>query len=290
VARLLGRLCLALSLLAPPALAGEAEEKQAHALYEAAAKDFEERRFELASRAGNTQRQAAIALETGRLHLERLGSPVAAEPWLTRSRELSPEDPRVFEALADLERKRGNDVELLANLEQSITWSRDEPPISMLLEAASLRSDRGEHDRALFHLERGLSLSPKDAIVVEALSDTLSTLGNYTALVDILERRAALATTDPETRAATLSELGAIHREQLEDEDAALDAFERAFKADPTAPDLATTLEQFYRKTDDIESLRSLYERAGADGPAGVRGSTPGRGAGPLPEAVRSVR
>jgi hypothetical protein len=37
---------LALSVLATPALAGEAEEKQAHALYEAAAKDFEERRFE----------------------------------------------------------------------------------------------------------------------------------------------------------------------------------------------------------------------------------------------------
>ena len=62
--------------------------------------------------------------------------------------------------------------------------------------------------------------------------------------------------------------MSALH---LDDDDAARNAFERAFEANPAAQNLATTLEQFYRKSDDIDSLRSLYERAACDGPAAAK-------------------
>ena len=51
-----------------------------------------------------------------------------------------------------------------------------------------MRSERGEHDQALPHLERAVASAPEDALVVEALSETLSHLGDYPALVDALGR------------------------------------------------------------------------------------------------------
>ena len=229
--------------------------------------DLGGRRFELATRAGDVARQAAIALETGRLHLESLHEPASAETWLNRARELAPSEAGVYQALGDLAREREDDPALLECVEQLLSLTDDAPPLSALLEAATMRSERGEHDQALPHLERAVASAPEDALVVEALSETLSHLGDYPALVDALERRAALAVDDPETRSAVLVELATVQRDRLQNPDAAREAFELAFDSDPKAQGLVAILEQTYRKVDDVESLRSLYERAGCDGP-----------------------
>jgi hypothetical protein len=55
----------------------------------------------------------------------------------------------------------------------------DAPPLSALLEAASMRSERGEHEQALPHLERALASSPEDSLVVDAIAESLSKLGRY---------------------------------------------------------------------------------------------------------------
>ena len=173
----------------------------------------------------------------------------------------------MIDGIAELARAQGDDEELLRCLDRRIELEAELAPVSVLLEAASLRSERGEDSAAAGLLERALQRAPHDALVAEALSDTLSRLGRNDDLVDLLERRAALAGRDSVAQAAVLAELGALQEEQLGDSDAAALAYQRAFAVDPVAPGVATALDRLYRKVEDWPSLRDLLGRAAAAGP-----------------------
>ena len=94
---------------------------------------------------------------------------------------------------------------------------------------------------------------------IEALSDTLSRLGQHEELIDLLERRAALAAGEPETRGSVLFELGRIQEERLDDRDSARHAYERAHEAWPSGPGVADALERLYRKQEDWRALRQIF-------------------------------
>jgi len=227
-----------------------------------------ERRFETAA---EPVQRAEIAIEAGQLQLEKLGSPERARSWWMRALGQAPEDPRVIDGLAEVARALDDDTELLRCLERRAEISGDQTPVSVLLEAASLRSDRGEDAAAASLLERALRRSPDDALVVEALSDTLTRLGRCEDLVDLLERRATLAGSDASARAAVFAELGALHEERLSDPEAAARAYQRAFAADPGLTGVAAALDRLHRKAEDWESLRQMLERAVAAGPEAQR-------------------
>ena len=258
-----------------------------------------ERRFETAEAPAQ---RAEIAIEAGRLQLEKLASPERARSWWLRALGQAPEDLRVIDALAEVARALDDDTELLRCLERRAEIGGDQTPVSVLLEAASLRSDRGEDAAAASLLERALRRAPDDALVVEALSDTLTRLGRCEDLVDLLERRAELAGSDATTRAAVLAELGALQEERLGDAEAAAAAYQRAFAVDPGAPGVAAALDRLYRKTEDWQSLRqparaSRRRRAGgaarglrvrARRSAGGAAGAAGRSGARLPERARS--
>ena len=183
--------------------------------------------------------RARIALEAGRAELEHLESPGAARLWFKRGIQCHPDNQALLEALADLERTSANDAALLDCLGRLIELEGERAQPSALLEAASLHSDLGEHARALGYLQRASRAAPEDSLILDALSDVLSQLDRCGDLADVLERRAALATDDPSTRASTLAELGTLFEERLFDPEAALDAFERAHAADSAAPGVA---------------------------------------------------
>jgi len=227
-----------------------------------------ERRFE---NAGEPAQRAEIAIEAGRLQLEKLASPERARSWWMRALGQTPEDPRVIDGLAEVARALDDDTELLRCLERRAEIGGDQTPVSVLLEAASLRSDRGEDAAAASLLERALRRAPDDALVVEALSDTLTRLGRCEDLVDLLERRAALAGSDARMRAAVFAELGALQEERLGDPEAAALAYQRAFAADPDPPGVVAALDRLLRKAEDWESLRRLLERVAAAGPEAQR-------------------
>ena len=227
-----------------------------------------ERRFEAAA---EPAQRAEIAIEAGRLQLEKLASPESARSWWRRALGQTPEDTRAIDGLAEVARALDDDTELLRCLERRAEMDGDQTPVSVLLEAASLRSDRGEDAAAASLLERALRRAPDDALVVEALSDTLARLGRCEDLVDLLERRAELASNDTTTRAAALAELGALQEERLGDPEAAVLAYQRAFAADPGAPGVAAALDRLHRKAEDWESLRRLLARAVAAGPEALR-------------------
>jgi tetratricopeptide (TPR) repeat protein len=230
--------------------------------------DLLERRFEL-ERAGPPR--AELARQAGHLYLEHLDDRETARSWLIRAAELDSTDLETYRDLADLERERCDDAALLRALERQVELGGDEVTLSTLMELASLQSDGGDDEQALRHLQRALEIAPEDALVVEALSDTLTRLGRYDDLADCLERRAALCISNPVSHASALVELAALHEERRNDVDAARRAYERAMQANPACPGVAATLERIYRKLEAWEPLRGLLEQAARGGPREAR-------------------
>jgi len=225
--------------------------------------DLLERQFESLT---DASRRGAIAARLARVLREQLGNPVAARNWFARATEHDCADPEAFEALADFERENGNEDGLRSALDRALELRGDAAPVSLLLEVASLHSEAGEEERALTALQQAVNRAPDDALALLALSDSLARLGRDEELVDLLEQRAINAGTDATAIATSLAELGALHEERLDDFDAARHAYERAFVAHPAAPDVADALERLYRKAEDWEALRDLFEVSGRIG------------------------
>jgi tetratricopeptide (TPR) repeat protein len=194
--------------------------------------------------------RAQIALEAGRAELDHLENPAGARVWFRRGIQCQPAHRSLLEALVELERASADDGALLECLGPLIELDGEGALPSALLEAASLHSDRGQHAAALVYLERASQAAPEDSLILDALGDALSQLDRCSDLADVLERRAALAADDPSARASALAELGSLFEERLFDPEAALDAFERAHAADPSAPGVAQARTRLRAKLD----------------------------------------
>lgn len=209
--------------------------------------NLQRRRFELSA---EVERRVDIALALGRIELRELSNPGAARSWFEAALALAPDHAAIHEALADLQRERGDAALLLASLERAIELRGEETSPALLLEAAGLRADRGDRTHALSYLERATRRAPDDSLVLEAMAEVLSDLDRTSDLADVLERRAALAADDPATQASALAELGELFEQRLFDPEAALDAYERAHAADPGAPGLEAALVRLRAKVE----------------------------------------
>jgi tetratricopeptide (TPR) repeat protein len=225
--------------------------------------ELDERRFEAA---GTPEGRAGVALAAGLVRHRHLGDLEAARVWLRRAAAEGTRDPFVYRALADLERERGNDGALREALERQVEFALGPPGRGALVELAALHADAGADAQAVALLRQALAEDPDDALVLDALSDSLTRLGRWSELAECLERRAELAARDPSARASALAELAALQEEQLGDPDSARANYERALAADASCPGVSGVLERLYRKLEDWSALRQLLERTGHHG------------------------
>jgi len=226
--------------------------------------DLYERRFDLAAGA---RRRTAIALEAGTLHLDRLDDPQVARLWLRRALELCPEDPTVHQSLADLERRAGNTEGLREALDRVVELSGASAPPSVLLEAAHLRSERGDDEGAVRCLDAARARDAASPLVLDALADALRRLGRHAELADVLEQRAGLGDEDADARTEALVELGHLQESELGDPEAAVLALSRALDLAPGHGEALDALERLHRKAEAWEPLCALLERAHGHGP-----------------------
>lgn len=230
--------------------------------------DLMERRFELSD---DRVQRVGIAFEAGCVERDRLANPGAARVWFARAAELAPDDPDILEALAEFERECLNDDRLRELLARIAELRGSECGVALRIELASLHSAGGDDEAALHQLRLALERAPDDALVIEALSDTLARLQRDDELAELIERRAALPGADSASRAAAYAELGALQEERLDDVDAAIEAYSRSFEMDPGQSRVAHALERLYRKHERWRELAGFLRRAGRDGPAGER-------------------
>ncbi len=222
--------------------------------------DLQERQFELTP---EVERKADIAMDTGEVQWKHLSNPGAARLWLDRAAALGPKNRKYFAALADFARDAGDDEALIRQLQRVADLSRGPTPVSVLLELATLYSDRGDTNRAYQNLALAFEFDPDNDLVGEAFSETLARLGRDEELVEVLEQRASIPSMDDAARAMVLSDLGALQEGHLGDVDAACSAYRRAFEADPSTPGAESALERLYRKAENWAALRSFFEYAG---------------------------
>ncbi|MCG8591995.1 MAG: tetratricopeptide repeat protein, partial [Proteobacteria bacterium] len=229
--------------------------------------DLFERRFDLAAGA---RRRSAIAVEAGLLQLERLQNPQLARMWFQRAQELTPDEPAVHHAIAELEAKAGNRDARLSALDRVAELSGAATPSGVLLSAAQLHAEQGDDEQALTQIRQLLERRPNDPELLDALSQSLARLDRHEELAEALERRAVVSD-EPEAQAQTFAELGRLYEDALSDSDAASDAFAHAFALRPDLPGVATALERLLRKSEDWDALAPVLERASREGPESER-------------------
>lgn len=235
----------------------------------AVARDVAALRFRLARGA---ERRTAVAFETAAILLKRLDDPAGAHAWLERARELGADDSRVYLALAETAARAGDRSAQAASLKRAVGLTSGALRARVLVQLAELDAAAGDDAAAVEHLRHALDLEPERIDVFDALVAAAERAGRHEDLAELLEERAARVAGDPAEHARALCQLGALHERHTGDVDAALDAFRRAFAADPTAPGALAALERLCAKREAWDELRAALEvaRERAEGEARV--------------------
>lgn len=192
----------------------------------------------------------------------RLGDDAAAERALVEALELDPEPLEAHRERTGLLREQERWRELV---EAAVAWAEVEPAVSerteLLREAATVARDTlDDPERAAECYQSLLSADREDVEALDSLCAIRSAQSRWNEVVALLERRAD-ATTGQTERARFARDMGAVYRDHLGDERAAIDAFERALGYDSAEVESMDALEVLYERNDRIEALRSLLQR-----------------------------
>ena len=135
-------------------------------------------------------------------------------------------------------------------------------PRSVLVETAELHSKRGHPEAAL---EASRRASEKrghdDGRVLSLQARLLREAGSKRELAEVLETLTALGDEDP-ILAERLRELASLQEEVLGEENSAETNWRRAFDLSQAHQDAISALERIYRKRDDWDALRGIFETA----------------------------
>ncbi|MCX5737001.1 MAG: hypothetical protein NTZ61_00605, partial [Proteobacteria bacterium] len=221
-------------------------------------------RFEAAAALGarrvnrnvDPNRRAAIAIEIGRIHLDRLAAPAEARVWFARAVEWCNEGTAHL-ALAEAAGRLGDDGDCAYHLERAMELGAEIPAWSHLG-----FGDPTEVAASLDSLRRVASDRPHDADTLEVLAAALGESGHHAERIEVLERRAALAATEPVERAELWLEIGEIHEQQREDPAAAVQAYQRALAADPDRALGEESLEGVLRRIGRLDELATALAPA----------------------------
>jgi len=214
-------------------------------------------RFEAAAALGarrldcNTDpgQRVAIALETGRIHLDRLAAPAEARVWFERAAESS-QDGTAHLALAEAAGRLGDAGDRAYHLERAMELGAEIPAWSDLG-----LGDPSDTAASLEAVRSAASERPDDANALEALAAALAESGRHAERIEVLERRAALPATEADERAELWLEIGEIHEHQLDDAHAAALAYRHALEADPERALGDGALETVLRRIDRLGEL-----------------------------------
>ncbi|HEU5059201.1 MAG TPA: tetratricopeptide repeat protein [Kofleriaceae bacterium] len=139
----------------------------------------------------------------------------------------------------------------------------EDQQIDLLLELGEVEADHLDRpELALEAWKSALTIDAGDSRILEALERFLVTRERWDELVDLLERRAALADEVSE-RIGLLLNAAAFSRDRLGDEERAIEAYEKILGWDPSNELAAAKLNELYRARNQWDKLAAmLVDRA----------------------------
>jgi tetratricopeptide (TPR) repeat protein len=131
-----------------------------------------------------------------------------------------------------------------------------------LLSALARLHDRRRDDprRALAAWDRLFALDETEVQPLEEMDALATLLSDWRTLVRVLAKKAELVP-DDETRAVTWRRIGEARRDMLDEQDGAIDAYERALELEPTSTLTLDQLLALYEHRNDATRLVDLYRR-----------------------------
>src|SRR5690606_9966933 len=111
-------------------------------------------------------------------------------------------------------------------------------------------------------LERVLLIQPNDTSAFEQLETFYRSTGEWPVLVDLLGRRAVQCESDKE-RAELFREMAVIYDRELQDEQAALDAYREADRLEPGKPEVLEAIARLSLEIGEEDEALSAAERFG---------------------------
>lgn len=132
--------------------------------------------------------------------------------------------------------------------------------VHLLVEAASIHADNGEHERVADLLDQALELNPDHEPALVALDAALSTISDHERLVDVLARRADV-TTDDRERIELLRRRARLLEEVLDRKDAAIAGWRGLLDLEPADREALERLSRMYEAADQVPELIDVLER-----------------------------
>jgi tetratricopeptide (TPR) repeat protein len=220
--------------------------------------------------------QVETLTEIAAIHESRGGDLGMALDALARAWRLEPTRHDVFERLLALGSRMGAWDELCATLAAGAAATMDPPTQELALArlAELQETQRGDHPAAIAAWRQVLEVSPDDPLALSALDRLLALEARSEELVAVVARRAALAD-DAKVRLVLLHRIAALHDQVLErpadaivayrevlaeapEDEVALVALERLYRASGDGRELASVLEQRLALADDADAQRAL--------------------------------
>jgi tetratricopeptide (TPR) repeat protein len=208
-------------------------------------------------------RRAELYDEAVAIAWEHLG-PDATLPWLERLRTERPNDPTIYDRIADVHRLAGRHEATLHALQSQIALIDDPERLRKLhLERARIFEQQLELDgRAVSALEDARRTSPADREILNRLSALYEKLGRCRERTEVLERLAEDATGDE--RIELLQQLAGLYVDSLAEPKRAasrlLNAITEVDEGTPKHGELLRELGSALRKSHDPSSWASCAE------------------------------
>lgn len=233
------------------------EVAEEHSLYEELLDIYED----VAELTDDAMRQLELAEQAAEWALEKFDDRLRAAAFYRHVLEANPEHERALELLEEVARDQDDKESLAAVLAARVESAFDEQlQIELYTELASVRLGIEDYQGAIAAYEQLLLLEGEDLQRLETLAQLYEFTERWEDRADILERILPYREDDA-MRHDTLTEIGTICVEHLDDPGRARAWLQRAAEINPDDPQVCRTLEEVYEKLDDWKALAELLGR-----------------------------
>lgn len=207
--------------------------------------------------------QRAVILRIRADHLlERLEDPATAAEVLSQLVTLQPENAEVLDDLAKT-RLRAEDVEgaIESLTKLAAVTEEKERQAGVWVRIGELYERKLEdHEEAEAAFRKALDADKNNAVAAAALQERYAERGDMTAALAMLERQLESASGDLE-RSRIYIEMGKVCREKLDNQERAVEYYEKALELDTSNSSAAEPLAEIHRDAGRWDAAVAIYDR-----------------------------